>query len=242
VNEADIGDIAAGNPVTFTVDAYPNRTFRGVVEQVRLAATNIQNVVTYTVIITSVNEDRRLFPGMTANATIETGIREDVLKVPNEALRFRPRDGGRSSGSDSGSRSGERLQRMIEQASLSIGLTDEQKSALQDRMRKVMQELRPTGGLLQQVRPRESGERVAQSFEKELSAIVTEAQRDAFETWKRERESTKNVTVYVLDAHGKPEPRFVRAGLADETGTEIVGGTLKEGEAVILRAREAAGT
>ncbi len=74
VNEADIGNIAAGNSVSFTVDAYPDRSFTGEVEQVRLAATNIQNVVTYTVIITSVNQDRKLFPGMTANATIETGI------------------------------------------------------------------------------------------------------------------------------------------------------------------------
>jgi HlyD family secretion protein len=237
VNEADIGNIAAGNPVSFTVDAYPDRTFVGRVEQVRLAATTIQNVVTYTVIINSVNEDRRLFPGMTANATIETGIREDVLKVPNEALRFRPRDSG--SGGDAAARGRERVQRMIDQASASIGLTDEQKSALAEVMRKAIEEMRPSGGgLTQQQDPRRMRELIAQRFEKELSAIVTDAQRDGFERWKSGRESTKAATIYVLGAAGTPEPRFVRLGLADDKDTEILGGELKDGEMVILRVRE----
>lgn len=237
VNEADIGNIAQGNPVTFTVDAYPDRSFTGQVEQVRLAATNIQNVVTYTVIITSVNEDRKLFPGMTANATIETGIAKGVLKVPNEALRFRPRDSG---GGDQAARGAERLKRMIDGAGASIGLDEAQKAVLADAMTKAMAELRPSGGgLTQQADPRRMREQIAQRFEKELAAILTDAQRDAFETWKAERESAKTATIHVLGANGAPEPRFVRLGLADDKETEIIGGVLKEGEIVILRAREA---
>lgn len=241
VNEADIGNIAQGNPVAFTVDAYPDRSFTGEVEQVRLAATNIQNVVTYTVIITSVNEDRKLFPGMTANATIETGIAKGVLKVPNEALRFRPRDGG--SGGDPAARGRERLKRMIDTAGASIGLDDTQKTALAEAMSKAMAELRPAGGgLMQQADPRRMREQIAQRFEKELAAILTDQQRDAFETWKAERESTKAATIHVLGAGGAPEPRFVRLGLADDKETEIIGGELKEGETVILRVREGAGS
>ncbi len=67
VNEADVGVVSEGNTVTFTVDAYPERTFEGKVTQVRLSATELQSVVTYTVIIEASNDDRRLFPGMTAN-------------------------------------------------------------------------------------------------------------------------------------------------------------------------------
>ncbi|MFO1169769.1 MAG: efflux RND transporter periplasmic adaptor subunit [Hyphomicrobiaceae bacterium] len=233
VNEADIGNIAPGNPVTFTVDAYPDRSFTGSVEQVRLAASIIQNVVTYTVIITSKNADRRLYPGMTANATIETGVREDVLKVPNEALRFRPRE---STGGDGASRGADRSKRMIAQAAQSIGLTEAQTADLTARMQAAMAELRPKGsGLTQQRDPSRSREVVAQRFEQELSAILTADQRPAFETWKKERESTRSGTVYVLGPGGTPEPRFVRTGLSDDSGTEITAGDLKPGETIILR-------
>lgn len=236
VNEADIGNIATGNPVTFTVDAYPDRSFTGTVEQVRLAAAIIQNVVTYTVIITSKNEDRRLYPGMTANATIETGVREDVLKVPNEALRFRPRE---SAGGDNGVRGGDRAKRMIAQAAQSIGLTEAQTADLTTRMQAATAELRPrSSGLTQQQDPRRSRELFAQRFEQELSAILTADQRSAFETWNRERDSTRSGTVYVLGPSGSPEPRFVRTGLADDSGTEITAGDLKPGETIILRLTE----
>jgi HlyD family secretion protein len=90
IPESDIGQIKEKQPVNFTVDAYPEIEFFGVVTQVRLSATSVQNVVTYTVIITAENPDEKLFPGMTANLTIEIDRRLDVLKVPNSALRFTP--------------------------------------------------------------------------------------------------------------------------------------------------------
>jgi HlyD family secretion protein len=90
VNEADVGSIYPGQPVTFTVDAIPNREFKGVVGKVRLNAMMTQNVVTYTVEVNTDNNDGKLLPYLTANAKFITGRRENVLLVPNAALRWVP--------------------------------------------------------------------------------------------------------------------------------------------------------
>ncbi len=90
VDEADIGGVKEGNRVTFTVDAYPDDTFEGIVKQVRLQATTTNNVVTYEVVISAPNADLKLKPGLTANVTIYTQERNGVLSVPNKALRFTP--------------------------------------------------------------------------------------------------------------------------------------------------------
>ena len=90
VDEADIGEVAVGNRVAFTVDAYPDDTFEGVVKQVRLEATTTNNVVTYEVVISAPNADLKLKPGLTANVTIFTKEQPNVLSVPNKALRFTP--------------------------------------------------------------------------------------------------------------------------------------------------------
>jgi len=90
IDESDLGEIADGQPVRFTVDAYPNETFRGVVKQVRLNPVITSNVVTYAAIVTAPNPEMKLRPGMTANLTIEVARRDDVLRAPAAALRFRP--------------------------------------------------------------------------------------------------------------------------------------------------------
>ena len=90
IDESDIGRIEAGQPVTFRVDAYPGEIFRGTVKQVRLDAKTEQNVVSYTTMIDVPNEDLRLKPGMTANVTVQIAMNENVLRVPNSALRFAP--------------------------------------------------------------------------------------------------------------------------------------------------------
>jgi HlyD family secretion protein len=90
VNEADIGSIHPGQPVSFTVDAFPNQTFQGKVGKVRLNATMTQNVVTYTVEVNTDNADGKLLPYLTANAQFLSGERHHVLLVPNAALRWRP--------------------------------------------------------------------------------------------------------------------------------------------------------
>lgn len=90
VDEADIGNVKEGERVTFTVDAYPDDTFNGVVKQVRQEATTTNNVVTYEVVISAPNADLKLKPGLTANVTIFTAEEAGVLSVPNKALRFTP--------------------------------------------------------------------------------------------------------------------------------------------------------
>jgi HlyD family secretion protein len=90
VDESDIGLIAEGQPVRFTVQAYPTRTFTGTVNQVRLQSTVTENVVNYTVVIDCQNLDGKLLPGMTATVDFLVGTATDVFRVPNAALRFRP--------------------------------------------------------------------------------------------------------------------------------------------------------
>jgi len=90
VDESDVGRIEAGQQVRFRVDAFPSEEFEGKVSQVRLQPIVLQNVVTYGVIIDVLNGERKLRPGMTANVTIEVVRRDNVLRVPNGALRFRP--------------------------------------------------------------------------------------------------------------------------------------------------------
>jgi HlyD family secretion protein len=99
VDEADIGQVREGQDVRFTVDSYPDETFKATVRQIRKSATETQNVVSYLVILDVDNPDGKLLPGMTANVEIVTGQKANVLRAPAAALRFRPRaedlpDGG----------------------------------------------------------------------------------------------------------------------------------------------------
>jgi HlyD family secretion protein len=89
-DESDVGNIKPGKPVTFKVDAFPKDTFHGVVSQVRMNPTTVQSVVTYDTIIEFANPELKLFPGMTAYVTIPVATVENVLKVPNTALRYKP--------------------------------------------------------------------------------------------------------------------------------------------------------
>lgn len=116
VDEADVGRLREGMSAVFTVDAFPGRSFRGEISQIRKAAQVVQNVVSYTTVITVPNPDRSLLPGMTANVRVQVDRREDALRVSNAALRFRPpaesgaepsaapRAGARAAGEDPASR------------------------------------------------------------------------------------------------------------------------------------------
>lgn len=89
IDEADVGQLAQGSEVNFTVDAYPSQVFTGTVSQVRLSPQSVQNVVTYTAVIDVRNPDLKLKPGMTANVNVVAAQHENVLAIPNSALRFR---------------------------------------------------------------------------------------------------------------------------------------------------------
>lgn len=94
VSEADIGKVKEGQDVTYTLDGYPDSEFEGKVTQVRISPTTVSNVVTYSVIVTVDNSDLKLKPGMTANVSIITAKNENVLCVPNIALKFTPKSDG----------------------------------------------------------------------------------------------------------------------------------------------------
>lgn len=127
IDEADIGQVKPGQAVNFTVDSFPDRKFRGAVQQVRLSATNTSNVITYPVVVSVDNADGVLLPGMTANAEIEVSHRDDVLRVGNAALRYKPDDdaaaaaGAAPGGPGGGQRGGlgNDLPRVAEQLKLS---------------------------------------------------------------------------------------------------------------------------
>jgi HlyD family secretion protein len=90
IDEADVGKLSVGHSATFTVDAYPDRRFQGRVLQIRKAPEITQNVVTYTAVISAPNPELLLLPGMTATLNIAVSETAGTLKIPNQALRFRP--------------------------------------------------------------------------------------------------------------------------------------------------------
>jgi HlyD family secretion protein len=102
VAESDIGVVKVGQDVEFTVDAYPDTTFKGKVSQKRQAPITVQNVVTYNVVVQVNNKDFKLMPGMTANVSIIITTRRDVLRIPNAALRFRMSDKPADTGAGGG--------------------------------------------------------------------------------------------------------------------------------------------
>ena len=138
VDESDIGQVKTGQAVSFTADAFPDRQFKGVVEQVRLAATTTNNVVTYPVVVTVDNTDGTLLPGLTVNAEIEVSKRDGVLKLGNAALRFKPAEGsalaemkpeGAAQGGQGGAGRGPGMGEDLQVLANSLGLTAEQKAA-----------------------------------------------------------------------------------------------------------------
>ncbi len=102
VSEADVGRIIVGQEATFTVDAYPDKIFRGKVSEIRNAPIIVQNVVTYDVVIVVENKDLKLKPGMTANVSVMIAHRDGALKIPNAALRFRPESAKKESAKGGG--------------------------------------------------------------------------------------------------------------------------------------------
>ncbi|HUJ11367.1 MAG TPA: efflux RND transporter periplasmic adaptor subunit [Verrucomicrobiae bacterium] len=160
VNEADIGNIHSGQPVTFTVDAFPGQTFHGQVNKVRLNATMTQNVVTYTVVVSTDNSDGKLLPYLTANVQFITGSRQDVFAVPNAALRWTPQPNQiapefRQSAAATGSQKTlwVALGNLVRPVKVNTGLTDGtltevEGAGLADGMKVVGGEQSPSGGAM----------------------------------------------------------------------------------------------
>ena len=247
VNEADVGAVAEGNAVEFTVDAYPERRFQGKVSQVRLGALELNNVVTYTVIIEADNDDRKLLPGMTANARVETARLDDVLRIQTDALRFKPRAGDQVAATQNPSLQQVKLE--IDRAKAELALSEDQLAKVNATIKAAAPEPVAAGGsaVAGNARPNqgaaESEARMLQRLKYALASVVSEQQLGAFEAWKARFEGAarkrREVTVWVLAPSGALETRQVRLGLADDDFAEVVGDGLKEGDRVVLRSREA---
>ena len=215
IDEADIGKLSQSNQIGFTVDAYPGERFRGFIEEIRLSPSTSQNVVTYSVIIGVNNEDLKLKPGMTAAVTIETARVDDVVRVPNAALRFRPTEEvfaalGQTLPGASAAVAEELREPAASGREGARGVTDvapEQRAALRERM--------------QQMSPAEREQMRAGSVESGRSqapaAILDQGDR---------------AVVWVLEK-GALARVAVRTGISDGTQTAVVGGALEPSSQVV---------
>jgi HlyD family secretion protein len=241
VDEADIGQIQEGQTVSFSVDAFPDNQLEGVVDQIRLAPVALNNVVTYTVVVSANNPGQRLLPGMTANMDIVTGERDGVLRVSNSALRFRPSPvlEGRTrpvedAAAGGGARPGGARPNPVERLTTELGLTPEQAESAGAVFRTAFgraQAAAQAGGEFDRAA-------VQIEIERGLQSVLTPEQMQRYRTMAREAQNTRAATVWVQDADGMLVERRVRLGISDSQNTEVVGGDLADGEAVVTRARE----
>jgi len=241
IDEADVGRIRAGQRATFTVDAFPGRTFAGEVRQVRKSAQTVQNVVTYTVLVSAANPDGHLMPGMTANVRIVTDTRESALKVANAALRFRPPGesatppDGRTlpeKASPAGATGGGgQLQQLRERLIGELKLDETQQARLQA----IFEQMRGRFASLREL-PEEARARASATVRAEMRTGIEEIlkpeQKPRFaeimaEAAGRSAQSGRG-RIWVL-AGGKPTAIDVRTGLTDGTATEISGAGVEEG-------------
>jgi HlyD family secretion protein len=249
IDESDISKIKVDQRVTFTVDAFPTRTFEGRVRQIRKAAQTVQNVVTYVVVVATENPNLLLVPGMTANVRIVADSREGVLKVPNAALRYRPAGiaaakesdattasttAGAGGGGGAGGGAGDaqaRRQKLIAELKLD--------SAQQARLDEIFAELRTRMAELRDLPEadrRTRSERLRGDMRQKINAMLNpEQQKKYAEIVAAEtgRSGGSSGRVYVLEA-GASREVALRLGLTDGNATEVVGGALTEGAEVIV--------
>ena len=217
IDEADVGQISRSGRVTFSVGAYPNETFPGRISEVRLNPQTVQNVVTYSVIVDVDNSQLKLKPGMTANITITVGEQDNVLKVPNAALRYRPPGvtpademallgvkprGGPSRGAQGASAPGEAADRVKPQPLAAAGRSSTPPRAPTSQPVLAPGELWNPADKIQFPDPAPSRGRPA--------------------------------VVWVLGPGGKPESRKVVVGMTDGVDSALISGDLKAGDPVIV--------
>jgi HlyD family secretion protein len=244
VSEADIGRVIVGQPVTFTVDAYPGSPFSGKVIQVRNAPITVQNVVTYDAVVEVANPELRLKPGMTANVSFLIAERRNVLKIPNAALRFQPDGAGQDASATNGRPAvgSDRTRAIQERLTAALSLSAEQQTQLADILQKNRQQM-------QRLREQEGAEEGRRTQGREMQAqtraqirnILTDSQRQQYEevlkTTDRRREEApaqgRPGRVWLRHDDGKPQDLPLTLGISDDSYTEVVAGELHEGQEVI---------
>jgi HlyD family secretion protein len=265
VDEADIGQVREGQNVTFTADAFPDRQFRGQVAQVRLSATTTSNVVTYPVVVNVDNSDGTLLPGLTVNAEIEVSRRDDVLKLANAALRYKPATapvvGGfgapaarpeQAGPARAGGGVSDDLVRVAAALKLDAGqqaLFDAAVQAQRQRQ-EARRNANPGGGGfgppgMGAPAARAPGmesqmrQRMAARMKEDFAGFRQSLDPAQAAQWDSEFAALVNArrsTVYKL-VNGQPEPVIVRVGASDGNSTEVSGGGLKEGDQVVTGER-----
>ena len=246
IDESEVGRIRVGQQATFTVDSFPGRTFRGEISQVRKAAQVVQNVVTYIAVISASNPDLGLFPGMTANVRIIVDMRENVLKVPNAALRFRPvgaGDGASSTAAESTGGGEEKAkgkgkgQQFLERLQKELALTPDQRSRIEGIMRETRAKIEEAPADDPAARKR-LAERARTDSRARIAEVLTAEQRAKYEAMaggpRSRGATTTSGRVWIRGEDAMPKAVSLRLGLTDGTSTELVSGDLKEGEEVIL--------
>ncbi|HEX6297286.1 MAG TPA: HlyD family efflux transporter periplasmic adaptor subunit, partial [Burkholderiales bacterium] len=241
IDEADVGRLRTGMPVSFAVDAFPRRSFSGEIRQIRKSPQNVQNVVSYTVVISAANPDLALLPGMTANVRVQVDSRASALKVPNAALRWRPagaaaepapQEGAPAAKGQGAGQAAQFRERLMKE----LKPSDTQKAQLDDIFAESRRRFATLRELGSETERRREMERIRADASARISQIVTAEQRPAWEKLLADsggRGQASSGRLWVL-RDGEPRPVEVRLGLSDGTSTELVGGTLSEGAEVIV--------
>ncbi len=215
-DESDVGRIRPGQQVTFKVDAFPTDTFPGVVKEVRMNPTTVQNVVTYDTIIEFANPGGKLFPGMTAYVTIPVATAQDVLKVANGALRFKP------------DMKPEDIKALYQKYGIDAGAGSKQlASADLPASDAPATDASTTGAARATVPPTASGTAAAAGRTNRKPADATGAP-----STQRAPKSIYAV-VWKLDADKSLEPVKIKTGITDYTTTAVLDGNLKEGDQLV---------
>lgn len=256
IDEAEVGRVRVGQVASFTVDSFPGRTFGGTVSQVRKAALVVQNVVTYIAVISASNADLSLFPGMTANVRIIVDTRDNALRIPNAALRFRPagasdaRDAGaqakggsnKDGNKDAGSKGGRSAQGEAarERLARELDLSADQQAKVEAISSDTRDKIRALGTDDPAERRRQV-ERLRSESRARIAELLTPEQRARYEAMGASRRSAgvSSGRVWVLDAQGKPRAVAVRVGLTDGAYSELVSGEMAEGAQLITGIMEA---
>jgi HlyD family secretion protein len=241
IDEADVGRLRVGLPATFAVDAFPRRNFTGEIRQIRKSPQNVQNVVSYTVVISAQNPDLALLPGMTANVRIVVENRDSALKVPNAALRWRPAgaaDVRVPADAPTQQTGGQGVQQFRARILEDLKPSDAQKARLEEIFSDARQKSARVRDVQSEGERRRQAERIRAETNSRIAEILTPEQRPAWERLLAEsgaRGQAASGRVYVLDG-GEPKPRDVRLGLTDGSTTELVAGELTEGTEVVIGA------
>jgi HlyD family secretion protein len=255
IDETDVGRIKPAQRVAFTVTAYPGRTFEGTVKQVRLGSQTVQNVVIYTTIISVENPRGELLPGMTASLRIETERRNDVLRIANAALRWRPpavtpeQPGAPAAGGDGaprqagqgggrgGAGGGQAMAEFIATLKKEIELSPEQGKEIDAALADMRRAFMAGGAGGEASERRERARSARQELEQRIAAALGPDQRAKFDEI-RERfapqggRATQAARVFVLGPDRKPQGVTIRVGATDGATTEVVSG-LEDGREVI---------